>query len=94
MPLRAILVDDEPNAIESLSWELEQFPDKIEVMQTFTEADKALDFIRTQEPDCLFLDIEMPRMDGFSFIRELGERSFPVVITTAYNQYALQALKN
>ena len=46
MPLRAILVDDEPNAIESLSWELEQFPDKIEVMQTFTEADKALDFIK------------------------------------------------
>lgn len=94
MPLRAILVDDEPSALESLSWELEQFPEKIEIMQTFTQADKALDFLKTKEPDCLFLDIEMPRMDGFSFMRELGERSFPVVITTAYNQYALQALKN
>lgn len=94
MALRAILVDDEPNALESLTWELEQFPDQIQVMQTFTEADRALEFMRTQQPDCLFLDIEMPRMDGFTFIRELGERSFPVVITTAYNQYALQALKN
>lgn len=94
MALQAILVDDEPSALESLSWELGQFEDKIEVVKTFTEADKALEYLKTQEPDCLFLDIEMPRMDGFSFMKELGQRSFPVVITTAYNQYALKALKN
>ena len=94
MALQAILVDDEPSALESLSWELGQFEDKIEVVKTFTEADKALEYLKTREPDCLFLDIEMPRMDGFSFMKELGQRSFPVVITTAYNQYALKALKN
>ena len=94
MALQAIIVDDEPSALESLSWELGQFEDQIQVIKTFTEADKALEYLKTQEPDCLFLDIEMPRMDGFSFMKELGHRSFPVVITTAYNQYALKALKN
>ncbi len=42
----------------------------------------------------MFLDIEMPAMDGFQFIKNLKNKDFPVVITTAYNQYALQALKN
>jgi two-component system LytT family response regulator len=45
-------------------------------------------------PDCLFLDIEMPTMDGFQFIQKLHNKEFPVVITTAYNQYAIKALKN
>ncbi|MBT8180875.1 MAG: LytTR family DNA-binding domain-containing protein, partial [Eudoraea sp.] len=55
---------------------------------------EALSYLSNNTPDCLFLDIEMPTMDGFQFIQKLNNKDFPVVITTAYNQYAIKALKN
>ncbi|NKI31020.1 LytR/AlgR family response regulator transcription factor [Croceivirga thetidis] len=92
--LEAVLVDDEAKALESLSWELTNLSDEVKVVASFTDANKALDYLNINTPDCLFLDIEMPIMDGFQFIRSLKNKNFPVVITTAYNQYALKALKN
>lgn len=92
--LDAVLVDDEPKALESLSWELTNFSHEIRVVATFTDPLDALKYLESNQPDCLFLDIEMPRMDGFQFIKRLGNKDFPIVITTAYNQYAIQALKN
>lgn len=92
--LEAVLVDDEAKALESLSWELTNLSDEVRIVASFTDANKALDYLNLNTPDCLFLDIEMPIMDGFQFIRSLKNKNFPVVITTAYNQYALKALKN
>lgn len=92
--LEAVLVDDESKALESLSWELSNLSDEVTVIATFTDAYEALDYLEKNTPDCLFLDIEMPTMDGFQFIKSLRNKNFPVVITTAYNQYALKALKN
>lgn len=92
--LRAVIVDDEPKAIQSLSWELSNFNNDIEIIETFTEADKAIKYINENSIDCLFLDIEMPTMDGFQLLERLNQRDFPVVITTAYNEYAIKALKN
>lgn len=92
--LEAVIVDDEEKAIQSLSWELTNFSDEIDVVATFTDPYKALAYLETNGPDCLFLDIEMPMMDGFQFIQKITNKSFPVVITTAYNQYAIKALKN
>jgi two-component system LytT family response regulator len=92
--LQAVLVDDERKALESLSWELRNLGDEIKIIASFTDAHKALDYLQKNPPDCLFLDIEMPVMDGFQFIKKIKDKSFPVVITTAYNQYALKALKN
>lgn len=92
--LEAVIVDDEAKALESLSWELTNLSDEVKIIASFTDAHKALSFLETNTPDCLFLDIEMPVMDGFQFIRNLKNKNFPVVITTAYNQYALKALKN
>ena len=92
--LEAVLVDDEDKALQSLSWELTNFSDEIDVVASFTDPDKALDYLEYNTPDCLFLDIEMPTMDGFQFIQKLKNKDFPVVITTAYNQYAIKALKN
>ena len=92
--LEAVLVDDEAKALESLRWELSNLNDEVTIVAAFTDANKALDYLNTNTPDCLFLDIEMPIMDGFQFIRSLKNKNFPVVITTAYNQYALKALKN
>ncbi|MET1258354.1 MAG: response regulator transcription factor [Flavobacteriaceae bacterium] len=92
--LEAVLVDDESKALESLSWELTNLSDEVTVIASFTDAHEALDYLEKNTPDCLFLDIEMPIMDGFQFIQNLKNKNFPVIITTAYNQYALKALKN
>ena len=92
--IEAVLVDDEAKALQSLSWELTNFSDEIEIVASFTDPIEALGYLDSNRPDCLFLDIEMPAMDGFQFIKNLKNKNFPVVITTAYNQYAIKALKN
>lgn len=92
--LKAVIVDDEPKAIQGLTWELSNFNHDLEVIETFTEAEKAIDYINTNSFDCLFLDIEMPTMDGFQLLERLEKKDFAIVITTAYNEYAIKALKN
>ncbi|MEP2278897.1 LytTR family DNA-binding domain-containing protein [Maribacter sp.] len=92
--LQAVIVDDEIKALQSLTWELTNFSDEINIIASFTNPNEALAYLEKHTPDCLFLDIEMPTMDGFQFIRKLTNKNFPVVITTAYNQYALKAIKS
>jgi len=92
--IRAVIVDDEPKAIQSLSWELTHFSDEIEVINSFSNPEDAIDYLNHNTPDCLFLDIQMPTMDGFQFLEKLNNKDFPVVITTAYNEFAIKALKH
>ncbi|WP_299106181.1 LytTR family DNA-binding domain-containing protein [uncultured Tenacibaculum sp.] len=92
--LKAVIVDDEPKAIQGLSWELSNFDNDIQIEKTFTDAEEAIDYLNSSTIDCLFLDIEMPTMDGFQLLSKLTNRDFAVVITTAYNEYAIKALKN
>ncbi|PWG05781.1 LytR/AlgR family response regulator transcription factor [Polaribacter aquimarinus] len=91
--IKAVILDDEPKAIQGLSWELSNFEEELEVVATFTEPEKALTYLQASEIDCLFLDIEMPTMDGFQFLEKLEKKDFSVIITTAYNEYAITALK-
>lgn len=92
--IKAVIVDDEPKAIQSLTWELSNFKDDIEVIKTFTNPEDAIDYLDASELDCLFLDIQMPTMDGFQFLGKLTNKDFAVVITTAYNEFAIKALKH
>lgn len=92
--IKAVIVDDEPKAIQSLSWELTHFSDEIDVIKTFTNPEDALDYLNLNTPDCLFLDIQMPTMDGFQFLEKLNHKDFAIVITTAYNDFAIKALKH
>jgi len=92
--LKAVIVDDEPKAIQSLIWELSNFSTEIEVMASFTNPDEALKYLDTNTPDCLFLDVQMPTIGGFQFLEQLKDISFAVVITTAYDEYAIKALKH
>ncbi|QNM85329.1 response regulator transcription factor [Polaribacter pectinis] len=91
--IKAVIIDDEPKAIQGLTWELSNFENEIEVIATFTEPEKAIPYLNDSQIDCLFLDIEMPTMDGFQFLEKLDKKDFAVVITTAYNEYAITALK-
>jgi two-component system LytT family response regulator len=92
--IKAVIIDDEPKAIQGLVWELTNFENEIKIVATFTEPEKALQYLKTTDIDCLFLDIEMPTMDGFQFLEKLENKDFALVITTAYNEYAITALKN
>ncbi|MBT8266830.1 MAG: LytTR family DNA-binding domain-containing protein [Bacteroidia bacterium] len=92
--INVVIVDDEPMAIQSLSWELTNFSDEINILRTFSDPEDALTFLKDHTPDCLFLDIQMPTMDGFQFLDRLSNREFAVVITTAYDEYAIKALKH
>ncbi|WP_088340134.1 LytR/AlgR family response regulator transcription factor [Robiginitalea sediminis] len=92
--LEAVIVDDEEKALQSLKWELTHFSNEISVVAMFTDPFEALGYLDKNQPDCVFLDIEMPAMDGFQFIQKMQNKEIAVVITTAYNQYAIKALKN
>ena len=92
--IKAVIIDDEPKAIQGLVWELSNFENELEVVATFTEPEKAIPYLKDSKIDCLFLDIEMPTMDGFQFLKKVDKKDFAVVITTAYNEYAITALKN
>ena len=92
--IKAVIVDDEPMAVQSLIWELSNFRNEIEVIKTFTNPEEAIDYLDNNELDCLFLDIQMPTMDGFQFLGKLTNKDFAVVITTAYNEFAIKALKH
>jgi two-component system LytT family response regulator len=92
--LKAVIVDDEPKAIQSLIWELSNFSEEIEVIASFTNPDAALKYLNSNTPDCLFLDVQMPTIGGFQFLEQLKNINFAVVITTAYDEYAIKALKH
>ena len=92
--LKAVIVDDEPKAIQSLIWELSNFNKEIEVMASFTNPDEAFTYLENNSPDCLFLDVQMPTIGGFQFLEQLKNIDFAVIITTAYDEYAIKALKH
>jgi len=89
MKLRAYLVDDEPLALQRLRRLLEH-TERVEVIGSTTEPEAAVVALTADTPDVCFLDIQMPRLNGFEVLARLPRQ--PVVIfTTAYDQYALQA---
>lgn len=92
--LRAIIIDDEPNCIETLGIMLERHCPEVEVLQTFTNPLEAPEAILQLSPDLLFLDIEMPGMTGFDLLEKVKSMAEPAVIfTTAHNEYANKAFK-
>lgn len=91
--ITAIIIDDEQDAIESLAWELNIFCKEIKIIDSFTNPEDAISAVNYLKPDCVFLDIEMPKIDGFQLLSHLKFRDFDLVITTAYDNYALKAFK-
>lgn len=91
--IKAIIVDDEFNAIKNLKWEIERFCTDVKILDTFTDPLEAISAINYLKPDCVFLDIEMPEMDGFEMLNTLKYRSFDLVITSAYDNYAIKAFR-
>jgi two-component system response regulator LytT len=93
--ISAILVDDEKLASEELAYQLREFPD-VDVIATASNGLEAIKLIEDLEPDLVFLDVQMPGLDGMSVIRKLREKKIPLpyfVMATAYDQYAVEAFR-
>lgn len=91
--MKAILIDDEPNATDMLSWQLEKYCPEMTVAAVCNDSRKAVALIREKKPDMIFLDIEMPFMNGFDILNECAPLTFDVVFVTAYDKFALKAFQ-
>jgi two-component system, LytTR family, response regulator LytT len=93
--ISAIVVDDEKLASDELAYQLREFPD-VEIVATASNGIEAVQLIMDLEPDLVFLDMQMPGLDGMGVIRKLHEKEIPLpyfVMATAYDQYAVEAFK-
>jgi len=93
MTIRTILVDDEKLAIQGLQLRLEKYPD-VEIIDTCLNGREAIRKIKTEKPDLVFLDIQMPGFDGFSVVKGVMEIEPPLfVFVTAYAEHAMKAFE-
>ena len=92
--LRAVIVDDEQSARESLAEIITKYCDSnIQLIGVADGVEKGIEIIEMLNPDIVFLDIELSPGSGFELLERVGNNSFEVIFTTAYNQYALTAIK-
>jgi len=93
MTIRTIIVDDEKLAIQGLQLRLEDYPD-VDVIDTCANGREAIRKIKTEKPDLVFLDIQMPGFDGFSVVKGVMEIEPPLfVFVTAYQEHAIRAFE-
>jgi two-component system, LytTR family, response regulator len=91
MKIRALVVDDEPLARRSI-WRFLKNDPEVEVAAECGDGEAAVNTILAEKPDLVFLDIQMPEIDGFEVVRQVGSDKMPVTIfVTAYDRYALRA---
>jgi two-component system LytT family response regulator len=90
--LKAIIVDDEPYCCEALAILMEDEPE-VKLVASCYNAAEALIAIQKHKPDFVFLDVEMPGMNGFEMLEKLPSINFEIVFTTSYDQYALKAIR-
>lgn len=91
--ITATIVDDEPDCCESLVMLLERYCPEVKVLDICYAAETAIQSIKEHQPQILFLDVEMPFMNGFEMLEKLGEMNFELIFTTSYNQYAIKAIR-
>ena len=91
--ITATIVDDEPDCCESLATLLERHCPAVKVIDVCHSASDALQSIQQHTPQILFLDIEMPHMNGFELLEKLPEINFQLIFTTSYDQYAIKAIR-
>lgn len=91
--MKAIIIDDEPDNVQLLSLQLARHCPQVEVIGQYTDSLEGLKAIRKLSPALLFLDIEMPILNGFALLEKVGEINFGIIFITAYDQYAVKAFR-
>src|SRR5215210_3385906 len=91
--LTAILVDDEENNLSALREKILRHCPQVDIIAICDTAEKAITHIDALQPDLVFLDIEMPVMNGFIMLQQLNFTGFELIFTTAYDHYAIKAIR-
>ncbi len=91
--LTAVIVDDEAYCSETLSMLLNKYCPDVHLLAVCNSGEEALKQIQAKQPQLVFLDIEMPHMNGFELLEELPEIDFELIFTTSYDQYAIKAIR-
>jgi two-component system LytT family response regulator len=90
--MRVVIADDEPLARKTIRLLARRDPD-VEIVAECRNGEETVDAVREHKPDLLFLDIQMPRLDGFDVLEILGDDAPAIVFVTAYDQYAIRAFE-
>lgn len=91
--LTAIIIDDETSSRSSLKQKLAKHCPEIELIGECENGEEGILMLKNSKPDIVFLDVEMPRMNGFSMLHQIPVRNFEVIFITAYDHYAIKAIK-
>lgn len=91
--LKAILIDDEPACLHSLAHDLASYCPGVEIVSQCNNGKEAIKLIHAHTPDVLFLDIDMPYINGFDLLEMVPDKDFEVIFTTAFDEYAMQAFR-
>lgn len=91
--IKAVLIDDEKHCLETLSMLLEKHCPEVNIAETCRSGKKGIEAISRHNPDLVFLDIEMPMMNGFELLEHFSDIPFAVIFTTSYDQYAIKAFR-
>lgn len=92
--LKALLIDDELHCLETLRFDLNRFcNDQITIVGEAQNLVKATAILMSEKPDLLFLDIDLPNMNGLEFLETIGDIDVKIVFTTAHSKYAIPAYK-
>jgi len=92
--IKAILLDDEEKALESLQLKIMRFFPEIEILKAISNPEKAIDIINNLQPELVFIDIEMPVLSGFDVLSKINNPNFEIIFVTAYNNYAIEAIQH
>jgi two-component system LytT family response regulator len=91
--IKAILIDDEVHCLDTLSILLKEYCPEVQIIEQCHSGREGLLSIKKTKPDLVFLDIEMPGMNGFEMLELLSGISFAIIFTTSYDQYAIKAIR-
>ena len=91
--IRSIIIDDEQHCVRALLNDLQQHCPSIEMMDTCSSAKEGIMAIKKHQPDLVFLDVEMPWMNGFEMLEILGDMNFSIIFTTAHDEFAAKAFR-
>jgi len=93
MKFKTVIIDDEINSLSAIIKLLERYCPQLEVVKSFTDPRVGLEYIVSNDLDLLFLDIQMPFLSGLELFKKVPNPKFEVIFCTAYDQYAIDAIK-